>query len=135
MIAKNHPLATKVSSGTFSMKDYLQAKHIQVSSRASGPGIEDVALSRLGESRDIAMRCQHYYAAAKVVEKTDWLVTLPTTYASALSDESNPNNPYIIFPLPFKAEPLEVHLYWHHKAEQDPAMVWCKQQIEDLLMG
>jgi len=135
MIAKDHPLAAKVSSGTFSMKDYLQAKHIQVSSRASGPGIEDVALSRLGESCEIAMRCQHYYAAAKVVEKTNWLVTLPTTYASSLSDESNPNNPYIIFPLPFKAEPLEVHLYWHHKAEQDPAMVWCKQQIENLLMG
>ena len=43
--------------------------------------------------------------------------------------------PIIIFPLPFKAEPLEVHLYWHHKAEHDPAMIWCKQQIENLLMG
>jgi DNA-binding transcriptional LysR family regulator len=93
------------------------------------------ALSRLGETREIGMRCQHYYAAAKVVEKTDWLLTLPTTYASALSDESHPNNPYVIFPLPFQAEPLEVHLYWHHKAEHDPAMIWCKQQIENLLMG
>lgn len=135
MMAKDHPLALKASSKKLSMEDYLGAKHIQVSSRASGPGIEDVALSRLGESRDIAIRCQHYYAAAKVVEKTDWLVTLPTTYASTLSDESNPNNPYIISPLPFKAEPLEVHLYWHQKAEQDPAMIWCKQQIENLLLG
>jgi DNA-binding transcriptional LysR family regulator len=135
MIAKNHPLASKVSNHNFSTEDYLQAKHIQVSSRASGPGIEDVALSRLGQNREIAMRCQHYYAAAKVVEKTDWLVTMPAAYASTLSDESNPNNPYIIFPLPFQAEPLEVHLYWHLKAEKDPAMIWCKQQIENLLMG
>jgi DNA-binding transcriptional LysR family regulator len=135
MMAKGHPLVAKLSSQDFNIKDYLQAKHIQVSSRASGLGIEDVALSRLGETREIGMRCQHYYAAAKVVEKTDWLLTLPTTYASALSDESHPNNPYVIFPLPFQAEPLEVHLYWHHKAEHDPAMIWCKQQIENLLMG
>lgn len=135
MVAKGHPLAAKIKAQTITLEDYLQARHILVSSRSSGPGAEDIALSRLGESRDIAMRCQHYYAAAKVIEKTHWLVTLPTTYASTLCDESNPNNPYITFPLPFKAEPLEVHLYWQHKTEQDPAMIWCKQQIENLLMN
>lgn len=135
MMTKDHSLVAKLKARAFSKKDYLQAKHIQVSSRPSGPGLEDIALSRLGENRDIAMRCQHYYAAAKVVGKTDWLLTLPTTYASALCDDTNPNNPYVIFPLPFKAEPLEVHLYWHQKAEQDPAMIWCKQQIENLLLG
>ncbi len=134
MIAKDHPLASKWMSQKISTSDYLQAKHIQVSGRASGPGMEDVALSRLGKNRNIAMRCQHYYAAAKVLEKTDWLLTLPSTYASTLCDDSNPNNPYIILALPFKAEPLEVHLYWHQKAEQDPAMIWCKQQIENLLL-
>jgi len=134
MVAKDHPL-TRIPAEKFSLKAYLKAKHIQVSSRPDGAGIEDIALSRLGESRDIAMRCQHYYAGAKVVERTDWLLTLPTTYATALCDEENANSQICILPLPFKTEPLEVHLYWQKKSEQDPAMVWCKQQIENLLLG
>lgn len=133
MMSKQHPLAQ--SDATFDLPAYLAAKHIQVSGRPDGPGIEDVALSRLGESRDIAMRCQHFYAGAQVIEKTDWLLTLPTTYATALCDENNSNGKNVFLPLPFKTEPLEVHLYWHEKAEQDPAMVWCKKQIEGLIIG
>ena len=133
MMSKNHALAQ--NSDNLDLKQYLSAEHVQVSSRPDGPSIEDVALSRLGATRDIAMRCQHYYAAAKVVEQSDWLLTLPTTYANALSDNSAPGSSNVIAPLPFRTEPLEVHLYWHSKAEQDPAMVWCKQQIEKLLLG
>ena len=132
MISKNHPLAKTPEQ--LDIKTYLAAQHVQVSSRPEGPGIEDLALSRLGQSRDIAIRCQHYYAGAKIVEKSDWLLTLPTTYANALSDEANPNTSNVVLPLPFKTEPLDVHLYWHAKAEQDPAMIWCKTQIEKLLL-
>lgn len=128
MMSKQHPLAQE--GAKFDLPAYLAEKHIQVSSRPDGPGVEDIALSRVGESRDIAMRCQHYYAGAQVTEKTDWLLTLPTTYAVALC-----NNDNVFFPLPFKTEPLEVHLYWHEKAQQDPAMSWCKQQIEGLILG
>lgn len=133
MMSKNHPLSDKPEA--LDLDAYLAAEHVQVSSRPNGPGIEDIALSRLGETRDIAMRCQHYYAAAKVVAQSDWLLTLPTTYATALSDDSAPGLSNVISPLPFQTEPLEVHLYWHAKAEQDPALVWCKQQIEKLLFG
>ena len=133
MMSKDHPIAKYPES--LDLATYLTAKHVQVSSRPDGPGIEDLALSRLGVSRDIAMRCQHYYAAAKVVEQSDWLLTLPSTYANALGDQSNANSNNVVLPLPFKTEPLEVHLYWHNKAEQDPAMIWCKQQIEKLLLG
>jgi DNA-binding transcriptional LysR family regulator len=132
MMSKNHPLSENLS--LFDLKAYLASEHVQVSSRPDGPGVEDIALSRLGESRDIAMRCQHYYAAAKVVEQSDWLLTLPTTYAKALSDDSSSSAKNCVVPLPFKTEPLEVHLYWPLKAEQDPAMLWCKQQLEQLLL-
>ena len=133
IMSPDNPLARNAKK--LSLEDYLAAEHVQVSSRPDGPGIEDVALSRLGKSRDIAMRCQHYYAAAKVVEGSNWLLTLPTTYAQAVGDESALGTGNIIARLPFKTEPLEVHLYWHKKAEQDPAMIWCKQQIERLLLG
>lgn len=132
MVAKGHPFAQMAEQ--FDLATYLSAQHIQVSSRPDGPSMEDVALSRLGKSRDVVMRCQHYYAAAKVVEQSDWLLTLPTTYAQALTENSFAHNGSVILPLPFSAEPLEVHLYWHKKSEQDPAIAWCKQQCETLLL-
>jgi len=125
MLRKGHPLASDLS-----LENYLAAKHIQVSSRPEGLGIEDVGLSRLGKARDIAMRCQHFYAAAKVIEQTDWLLTLPSSYAQALSETFDIQ----VLPIPYEAEPLEVHLYWHKKAEQDPALIWCKEQIASLLL-
>lgn len=125
MVRKGHPLASDLS-----LENYLSAKHIQVSSRPEGLGIEDVGLSRLGKARDIVMRCQHFYAAAKVIEQTDWLLTLPSSYAQALSETFDTQ----VLPIPYEAEPLEVHLYWHKKAEQDPALIWCKEQIASLLL-
>lgn len=132
MVARDHVLAQP--GAKFELEDYLAAQHIQVSSRPDGPSMEDVALSRLGKSRDIVMRCQHYYAAAKVVEQGGWILTLPTTYAQALTDNDSDLQGNMILPLPFQAEPLEVHLYWHKKSQQDPAMLWCKQQFETLLL-
>ena len=46
---------------------YLAAQHILVSSRRQGGGAEDFALQRLGHTRAIRLRCQHYFAACRVV--------------------------------------------------------------------
>ena len=61
---KGHPL----TGGGLTLDKYLEAKHVLVSSRSEGPGIEDFELSRFGVQRNIRLRCQHYYAACRVAE-------------------------------------------------------------------
>jgi DNA-binding transcriptional LysR family regulator len=108
---------------------YLEAKHISVSGRSSGPDLVDYALSSQGFNRNIHFRCQHYYAACQVVEKTDLVLTMPKNYASVLS----PNFENIeIFSLPIASADIDVHLYWHQNRDKDPANIWFRNFIQEV---
>ncbi|NNM52655.1 MAG: LysR family transcriptional regulator [Pseudomonadales bacterium] len=108
-----------------SLEDYLQGNHILVSSRRQGLGLEDLELQRLGLSRHIALRCQHYYAACQVVAQTNLLLTMPQSYARLLiKDSSN-----IIRPLPVSMPSMDIYIYWHSRREDEPAHRWLRQQL------
>lgn len=110
---------------TLSMAEYLQAQHILVSSRAEGPGIEDFELSRLGVQRKIRLRCQHYYAACRVVENTNLLLTMPETYARIISKHARVD----IMTPPAELPGIDVHLYWHKPYGKEPALIWFRDQL------
>ncbi|MGO1461148.1 MAG: LysR family transcriptional regulator [Marinobacter sp.] len=118
---EDHPLASQA----LDMNGYLSARHVLVSSRAEGPGIEDFELSRLGVQRTIRLRCQHYYAACRVVEATDLLLTMPETYARIISQRAG----ITIMNPPADLPSLDVHLYWHKAYDQEPALIWFREQL------
>lgn len=118
---EGHPLA----SSSLDMIGYLSARHVLVSSRTEGPGIEDFELSRLGVQRSIRLRCQHYYAACRVVEATDLLLTMPETYARIISQRAN----ITIMNPPADLPSLDVHLYWHKAYDREPALTWFRKQL------
>ncbi|KAA1171966.1 LysR family transcriptional regulator [Marinobacter salinexigens] len=120
---KGHPL---MANG-LTMENYLKAKHVLVSSRTEGPGIEDFELSRLGAHRNIRLRCQHYFAACRVVEETDLLLTMPETYARLIAERSD----ILLMAPPAELPSIDVHLYWHKAYEKEPALVWFRQQLRD----
>ncbi|WP_430460794.1 LysR family transcriptional regulator [Thalassolituus sp. LLYu03] len=126
LMRPDHPQAGQ----RWDLDAYLGARHVLVSSRADGPGVEDFALTRLGKVRDIALRCQNYYAATQVVRETGLLLTLPASYADHLLREFSG---FTTRPLPLALPPLELHLYWHKKASRDPAVMWLKDQLTQLM--
>ena len=63
------------------LETYLSQEHILVSSRRRGFGVEDYELSRHGLKRRIRLRCQHYFAACRVVSETDLILTMAERYA------------------------------------------------------
>ena len=103
---------------------YLSQTHILVSSRRQGRGLEDFELNREGYRRRIGLRCQHYFAACRVVSQTDWLLTMPEQYARIANAQFG--NRIVPFPLP--TQPLDVHLYWHANVDHDPANQWLREQ-------
>ena len=123
----DHPL----QNTALDLAAYTSASHVLVSSRHEGPGVEDFALNRSGQSRKIALRCQNYYAALQVVKDTDLLLTLPQSYARQMQR----NGGIVIRPVPLELPPLDIHLYWHQKANRDPALMWLKQQMLTSLAG
>ena len=118
---KNHPAVRKA----LDLKTYLDLEHVAVSSRRAGPGLEDTELARRGLQRHIRLRCQHYFAACRVVAQSDLLLTMPERYAG----EANRQYGNRILPLPFKAPSLDAYLYWHSNVEQEPANCWLRAQL------
>jgi len=104
---------------------YLAEEHILASSRRHGPGLEDFELGRLGLQRRIRLRCQHYYAACRVVAQTDLLLTMPERYARAANQQTGNR----ILPFPADMPPFDVYLYWHGNVDEDPASLWLRQQM------
>lgn len=118
---KGHPLAKK----SVSIDKYLSCEHIHVSSRRRGRGQVDIGLHALGKTRDIKMRVQHYLVADRIVGETDLLWTVPKMLADSLSLE--------VCEAPFDIAPLSWQLFWHKQSDSDPANVWIREVIVDIV--
>ena len=127
MVRAEHPTMGEKPT----LADYLDQTHILVSSRRRGRGLEDFELNREGHRRRIGLRCQHYFAACRVVSQTDWLLTMPEQYARIANAQFGNR----IVPFPLSTPPLDVHLYWHANADHDPANQWLREQCIALLGG
>jgi DNA-binding transcriptional LysR family regulator len=118
---KSHPtVRTRLS-----LEAYLKLEHILVSSRRSGPGLEDVELSRLGLQRRVRLRCQHYFAACRVVSQTNFILTMPERYARVANQQFGNR----ILPFPLEKPTLDVHMYWHSNVDNEPANKWLRKQL------
>jgi len=126
LVRKDHP----VVKGALNLDAYLQAEHILASSRRKGMGLEDFELSRLGLQRRIRLRCQHYFAACRVVSQTDLLLTMPLAYARIVNQQYNNQ----ILPIPLAMPSWDVYLYWHQNLENDPANRWLREQVMQAFM-
>ena len=122
---KGHPL----TGGGLTLDKYLEATHGLVSSRSEGPGIEDFELSRFGVQRNIRLRCQHYYAACRVAEGTDLLMTMPENYARIIAERADID----ILTTPVDLPGIDVHLYWHKAYEREPALIWFREQLASIV--
>jgi len=116
-----HPATAK----SLNLAAYLRAHHVLVSSRRSGPGMEDVELNRQGLKRRVRLRCQHYFAACRVVSQSDLLLTMPERYAQIANQQFN--NQILAFPMDMPS--MDAYLYWHASVDSEPANRWLREQL------
>lgn len=120
---RDHP----VVQGKVDMETYLKLDHVMVSSRPSGPGPEDIALSREGKSRRVAVRCQQLNTAMRIVSGSDLLLTM----ASSFAERANVWFDNQILQSPFPSPEIDAYLYWHSNSEADRANIWFREMIEN----
>ena len=109
----------------FDMEAYLAQEHVLVTGRRRGVGLEDVALGRLGMTRQIRVQCQRHGAASAIVARTDLLATMPSRQAE-LANVQTGNQ---VLALPVALPQLELFLYWHAMADTDPASQWFRGAV------
>lgn len=125
LVRRGHPLV----NGTLDLDTYLALDHVLVSARSAGPGLEDIELARLGISRHVRLRCQHYFAGCRVVSQTDLALTMSKRYGRIVNERFENQ----LLPFPMEAPGLDSYLYWHANVENDPANRWLRAQILEVL--
>jgi DNA-binding transcriptional LysR family regulator len=118
---KGHPQVRR----RLTLDAYLKQGHVLVSSRRSGPGLEDMELSRHGLERRVQLRCQHYFAACRVVSQSDLLLTMPERYAHIVNSAFGNR----VLPFPFDAPTLDAYVYWHANVDNEPSSRWLREQV------
>jgi DNA-binding transcriptional LysR family regulator len=122
---KHHP----VVHGDLDLASYLTQDHVLITGRRRGGGYEDAALSRLGMSRRIRVRCQQHAAANEVVKHSDLLATMPRSYAELANRHSD--NQVLRFPI--DVPEFELFIYWHANVDADPASKWFRDHVQAIL--
>ncbi len=127
MARRDHPEVGE----TLDLATYLEQDHVLVTSRRRGPGIEDVELGRRGLARRTRLRCQHYFAACRVVAESDLILTMPGRYARLLNRHFGNQ----ILPLPLENQSLDLFMYWHETVDTDPANRWLRAHMLQALQA
>jgi len=104
---------------------YLAAEHVTVSSRRTGPSLEDMLLGRVGHQRTVVVRCRRYEAACRIVADSDLLLTAPRLHAQGIAARMG----LVVRPLPFDLPPVVRHLYWHRQVDTDPRSQWLRGEV------
>ena len=122
---KGHPRV----DGAIDLDTYLSLEHIIATARPYGPGLEDMALERMGLVRRVAVRCQHAITAWQIVASSDMLFALPRSHAEVLDAMW----PMQLVELPLPVEQSGSYLYWHQAAQADPGLGWLRAIIVEEL--
>lgn len=115
IVRKDHPILDKEK---ITIEDYLDLSHIHISNRKTGMGHVDMTLYKLGLTRDIYLRAQHFLVAPYIVEQSDMAIT--TTKGFAVDRNLAWRE------LPFDIDPLVLHLYWHENNDNESSSKWMR---------
>lgn len=125
VVRSGHPVVT----GGLGLESYVALRHVAVTISGVGESAVDVALSALGLARRVALRVPHFLAGAMLVADNDMILTLPSRLACRLAERL----PIVVLDLPLELAPLSPAMIWHERFHADPAHVWVRQQLVDVV--
>ena len=113
-----HPLG-KIDE--VSVDDILAQRHLHVSNRKRGLHLIDVELDKIGYRREIALRCQHFLIAPRIIRSTDLVLMGTRSFAKSHNLQ--------FIEIPTEIPSIEYHLIWHKSDEGDGGHLWMKDLI------
>lgn len=124
LVRKNHPL----TRGRPSIRDFNQTPQLTTDSRVSRQGKPD---AKDQSSADPIYTTAHFFAVPLLLVNSDLLLATSQVVANLLCAQY----PLVTVPLPTRHPPLEPHIFWHQRTDNDPAQKWMREKIIDAVRG
>ncbi|KWI47804.1 LysR family transcriptional regulator [Burkholderia pseudomultivorans] len=116
-------------SRKLSAAQFVEMKHVAVMSSDNSHVVIDDAMRAGGLHRSIALRVPHFTVIPLILQRTDWMVTLPRGVAQALNEFGQ----FAIFPTPVPIAHFESTLHWHDAYDAEQGNRWFRALVIDTL--
>jgi LysR family transcriptional regulator, mexEF-oprN operon transcriptional activator len=111
------------------LEDYCARDHVLVTQGGDFRGAVDTALDSIGRVRRVAFSIAQFGSLPAILHGTDLLAAVPDYVADALVGFAD----LTAEPLPFKSPTFEIGLAWRAAADRDPAEIWIRRQLVEIL--
>jgi len=108
------------------VSEYCKLEHVIVSTSGSFIGPIDAELRKLRKQRHVALSVQHYSLVPLILERTDYVATLPSKFLERHGRRLD------TFTLPVAQREFLLFAGWHPRVEADPGHRWLREQILSL---
>jgi len=124
VVRAGHPLL----KGKLSLRRYAAAEHVLVAPRGeSERGFVDDALATHGLERRVTRVVGSFTVALALVEGSDRIVTLPSSFTAALGSRRG----LAIRPPPLEIPPVRMEVAWHPQQDGDPRYTWFRGLLHE----
>ena len=118
---QGHPVA----QSPMTLDQFNALEHVGVVAANTGHGEVDGLLERAGIKRRVRLMLPHFIAVGHVLQTTDLIATLPERFAERCAGPFG----LVISPHPARLPDIAINLFWHAKANRDPANMWMRQRL------
>ena len=114
-----------------SLKQYLAACHIVVSTYAGVQTIPDKQLAAVGAKRSSCIRLPYFGVALQCLPGTELVLTITSGMRSAIEK----NRELRVVKAPQELHPFHFLMAWHSRLNTDPPHVWLREAIRSTTAG
>lgn len=119
-----HPIA----KSPMTLRQFTELDHVGVLAANTGHGQVDGLLERAGIKRRLKLILPHFIAVGHVLQTTNLIATLPERFAERCAAPFG----LVSSPHPVRLPDIAINLFWHAKANRDPANMWIRQLFVEL---
>jgi DNA-binding transcriptional LysR family regulator len=118
---RDHPAGLE----RLSLEQYLALHHVVLSGPSNARPMIDLALSKRGLQRHIAVTVPHFISMPVMVQATDMICTLPRRMAHLYADSFRLR----LHTVPLRIPQFPVYLVWHKAVEADAGHRWFRNHL------
>jgi DNA-binding transcriptional LysR family regulator len=110
---------------------YLALHHVVIKPRDNAMPMIDLALTKRGLKRHIAVTVPHFLSMPVIVQSSNMICTLPRRMAYLYADHF----PLRVHAVPVRMPKFPVYLIWHDSSDSDPGHIWLRNHLISLCQG
>ncbi|MGH1342319.1 MAG: LysR family transcriptional regulator [Nannocystales bacterium] len=114
---------------TLTLKRWLAYPHVVVSVGNRSTNLVDQALEERGRSRNIGLTVPNFLAGLIAVATSDLLMNAPMPLGREVTELLGVRTRK----LPIPVEPVRLSVLWHERRHQEPAHVWLRGRLYELV--